>query len=289
MATSELQSSIAGAPERPLSAPPINGTNPPGAFLSANGSTPAGSSFSGPLSSSTLGVTGSSKAKGMQLGAHKSPNTSALEETLATENVLITAPGAWDDEDGGDLIDVAADTGDWSRSHVVCSTHIVCSRLPGDFARAPGAPELEKVYDPDAWGDMLDSGEHRPSGSSPPPAAMPNLSSFAPAPRKAVQTKPKPATPKAKANAAAKPLHSTPSGIVTPPSQTVRPAPSPAAIAPAGDADGWGDDSAWVDGSAEVTNSGPQTTPLSAMTKEEKAAEMARRKEERKQVWPMLI
>ncbi|KAG8984065.1 hypothetical protein FRB90_005587 [Tulasnella sp. 427] len=208
----------------------------------------------------------------MKLGGTR---TGSLVDELVEEAAPAgKAPGGWDDD--GDLIDVSADTGDWS-----------------EFAKAPDAPELEAVHDPDAWGDMLDSSS-KPTSPAPPPAAaaMPNLSTFAPAPRKAPATPAankikSPSTPQPKTVAAslAPPIHQqsrSPSlpNLSRAMSDNRTSSPAPAAVT----SDDWGDDdSTWKADDPGSTTAATPATPMAAMSKEEKAAEMARRREERKQ------
>ncbi|KAG9032349.1 hypothetical protein FS837_002764 [Tulasnella sp. UAMH 9824] len=264
LAATDLQSGIGGSVVSPPSQ--ANGTGdtlaPPGAFIS----TPSFSQAS-PSSVPT------SSSKGMKLGGNR---TGSLVDELAAEAApVVHAPGAWDDEGDDDLMDVNADGGDWS-----------------EFAKAPGAPELEAVHDPDAWGDMLDSSS-KPASPPPPVAALPNLSAFAPAPRKPAAS---PATAKSKSPSAPQPKAA--SSLVPPKQQQTRSSSVPRASRNASDAraaspahapeatDDWDNsDSAWKaeDSTAAPTAGTTPTTPLSAMSKEEKAAEMARRKEERKQ------
>ncbi|KIO30376.1 hypothetical protein M407DRAFT_155749 [Tulasnella calospora MUT 4182] len=211
----------------------------------------------------------------MKLGGNRAG--SLVDELAAEAAPVAHAPGAWDDEGDGDLMDVYADAEDWS-----------------EFAKAPGAPELEAVHDPDAWGDMLDLSSKSSSPPPPPPvAAMPNLSTFAPATRKPAAS---PAATKSKPPSTPQPK--TAPSLVPPIQQQTRSSSVPRlsrnasdsgvaspARAPEGTDDWDTSDSAWKaeDSTAGPTASATPTTPLSAMSKEEKAAEMARRKEERKQ------
>ncbi|KAG8905155.1 hypothetical protein FRC01_008449, partial [Tulasnella sp. 417] len=214
-----------------------------------------------------------SSSKGMKLGGNR-PG-SLVDELVAEAAPVVHAPGAWDDEDDDNLMDVNADAGDWS-----------------EFSKAPGAPELEAVHDPDGWGDMLDPSS-KPAPPPQPATAMPNLSAFAPAPRKPVA---KPAAVKSKPLSTPQPK-AAPS-LVPPVRQQTRSPSVPRSSLNASDAgtaspsrapattDDWDNsDSAWKadDSTTGPTASATPTTPLSAMSKEEKAAEMARRKEERKQ------
>lgn len=48
----------------------------------------------------------------MKLGGNRSG--SLVDELAAEAAPAVHAPGAWDDEDDGDLMDVTADGGDWS-------------------------------------------------------------------------------------------------------------------------------------------------------------------------------
>lgn len=191
-------------------------------------------------------------AKAMQLGAAKMP-TSALAAELEREAAASAGvPGGWGD---GDLMDVHADEGDW--------TGFVGARPGG----AAGTPNLgfEDFSAPaaaadDEWGALDDNagegqGDVDP-WAAPPPPAYPSLSTQTRKPAAAASLAPRaPATP-AKQLRAQTPVSSPPSQDVSRVSSPVPPAAAGSAAAPS----------------------------MAGMTKEEKAAEMARRKEERKQV-----
>lgn len=167
-------------------------------------------------------------------------------------------------------------------------------RLPvtGEFAAAPGTAQLEDQFDPDAWGAMLDQSE-QPAESSPPPTAtaLPNLSAFAPIIRKANTVSPfntpsKPSTSQGLAPPISNQSRSISAPALSAASQVATSPRSPARVAspPAKDADAW--DSNWTaEGDrTESASSAAGAASLAGMSKEEKAAEMARRREERKQV-----
>ncbi|KAG9031938.1 hypothetical protein FRB95_002074 [Tulasnella sp. JGI-2019a] len=265
LATSDLQTAIG---ERPNSAPPSSSTNGSTPTIQLNG----GLTSSIGASSSNAAV---SQTKGMQLGANKVPACSRLADELAAEarRGSSNVPGGWGDDDGAvDLIDVTADAGDWS-----------------EFASAPGAPQLEDVPDPEGWGDMLDPLEQTSGTATPkaPAPVMPNLSAFAPITRKAVVASPPP-KPKITQRSSSPALPVTRAGGMSSPSSknaVAQRGPSLPQTTAAEDGDNW--DNPW-DGaqSSEPANSGSvPTTPvasLAGMSKEDKAAEMARRREERK-------
>jgi len=208
----------------------------------------------------------------MQLGAHRASLAhSRLAEELASE-ASNSVPGGWDA--GDDLIDVAADAGDWS-----------------EFASAPGAPQMEASLDPEAWGDMLDATEQQPRETSPSPlSAMPNLSAFAPIARKA-------SAPVVVAKANIPPTSSSLSLPIAQPRSRSSPSllpsitaaspprkPSTTSVPEAQDTEGWDNTDGNWDGAESSSHAGSSAlVPLAGMSKEDKAAEMARRREERKQ------
>lgn len=144
---------------------------------------------------------------------------------------------------------------------------------------------------------MLDPTD-QPREASPPPPPMPNLSAFAPITRKPAapaQLKP-PKQPSSSSLAVPTPQTrsiSSPSLLgsakksVTPasPARTKSPV-VPTSPAPQ-DPDGWDDtDNAWKgdEPGSPANGSAAGAAPLAGLSKEDKAAEMARRREERKQV-----
>jgi len=99
-----------GAVERPTSAPPLDRqTNVMSGSLLTK---PTALPMASPAASSYSTPGPSTKAKAMQLGAHKLPDVviqSVLDDELVEGGAVF--PGAW----GDDLIDVNADTDDWSK------------------------------------------------------------------------------------------------------------------------------------------------------------------------------
>ncbi|KAG8898592.1 hypothetical protein FRB99_007336 [Tulasnella sp. 403] len=264
LATSDLQTTIGGGGIGEL--PSLNGNaTPKSTGFSPLGQTPA-IAVTSPFDTAVNGRS-APKPKGMQLG-HRT--TASLADEVAAE-AAAAVPGAWDDV-GDDLMDVAADAGDWS-----------------EFASAPDAPQMEAVHDPEAWGDMLDGSEQKTP--SPPPQVLPNLSSFAPAPRKAAiggssKTRVHAPVPKS----APKQTSSPPvpvRGATSPALPVTSPSPTPRSSTQLNrptDANGWDDsDSNWKVDDAVAPAQSSASAPLAGMSKEEKAAEMARRREERKQ------
>jgi len=228
-----------------------------------------------------------SKAKGLQLGATKqSLSKSSLAAELGLEAAAETGAGdVWGDE--GDLIDVNADAGDWSEplnvtSLVRWSPLTLYSNCLADFQSGPAPLELE-----DAWGDSLDqeSNEPAPTASTVASPALAHVARAAEPPRPPLnglpQHHPQPIKLQNSATAQRK---SPPVPTVHTPSAA---APSrPVALAIPGN---WNDD--FDDSSSPSPAPAPSSVvgSMAGMTKEEKAAEMARRREERKQVCKSML
>ncbi|KAG8864592.1 hypothetical protein FRB96_005096 [Tulasnella sp. 330] len=260
LATSDLQTTIGAAVERPNSAPPpssTNGSTPTVRLNSALNGSPSGSSSPAitKLASSTS-TSSLSKAKGMQLGSNKMERSRLVDQ-------------------------LAAEAGGGSPSTVP----------GGEFASAPGAPQLEDVADPEGWGDMLDpigtSRTSSPKASA--VTAMPNLSAFAPITRKAPVASPPP-KPKLTQTTSSLKLPVTPQRVSSPSplpddEDTATRMGSNVSKTTAQMGDDW--DHPWegAEGNGPVNSGSVPTTPstpLAGMSKEDKAAEMARRREERK-------
>lgn len=188
----------------------------------------------------------------MQLGAAKVP-TSALAAELEREAAAsMGAPGGWGE---GDLMDVNADEGDWNG--FVGARAGGASLTPNlgfeDFSTPAAAAD-------DEWG-ALDDGANAAGHDDPDPWAAPPAPSY---PSLSTQLR-KPAAP---APAVAK------AASLTTPSKQLRPQ-TPVSSPPSQDVSRVG---------SPVPPAAAATPSMAGMTKEEKAAEMARRKEERKLV-----
>jgi SCY1-like protein 1 len=280
LATADMQSTMNAAPglDQPTSAPPPSGgpsTLPkrpsPLPFMpTASTQNSTLSSPSVPHTSNTaMGLDTASRAKGMQLGASKVPASVAaaslaaqLEEEAAAEEGVEGNPWGTDD-----LIDINADEDDWSafESAPIPPTIVepkplsaVGYGLNGTTLR-DGTSSIPDQSD-DPWGGV-DSGNIGGMGSNPwnsdddpwrkdPTPTYPSLSTQ---PRNLVVTK-------SRATSVTSSQQSTPVSSPPPP-----------------ESDGW----------TEVEKKNPISTPvipnLASMSKGDKAAEMARRKEERKQ------
>ncbi|KAH8108102.1 hypothetical protein BXZ70DRAFT_36637 [Cristinia sonorae] len=234
LAAADLQStmsSVTGAALVPSAIAPLAGANglsglpPPPVPLQSTLSSPGSS-----LAAKSLGST--SAAKGMQLGANKTPISMIAHETdmswaeEAAAEAEANHSNSWGSDD---LMDVHADQDDWSA-----------------FESAPPAPvvglESFKEPDPDHWGDALADSQNFNTPASP--------------------TLPVPQHRKATWGTAATTIQ--------------RPI--------SAQSDAWSDGGRSDPGQSRVAS--PAQTPASSatgMSKEDKAAEMARRKEERKQ------
>ncbi|PIL34056.1 hypothetical protein GSI_03765 [Ganoderma sinense ZZ0214-1] len=223
-----VASTLGASIERPTSAPaahPGNG-NTLAPATSSTSSSSGGSKFGATRMQSDLGLaqgaTGTSKGKGMQLGATKLPASASSgipdwAEEAAAEVDTSSSTNPWGNDD---LMDVNADEDDWSAFETAAPAPPAAS-VPTDFG-------FGNVHLPDPWA--------------------------APAPKSPV---------------APQPLLST-VPRVTSPLASPRPASIARSITPS--------DS----GKADAATT-PAALSTAGMSKEEKAAEMARRKEERKQ------
>ncbi|KZT24267.1 ARM repeat-containing protein [Neolentinus lepideus HHB14362 ss-1] len=122
LVSADLQTAISSSPnlgiDRPISAPPPMTLNQPSGSSSVTRPSPlAVVSTPDVLRSSSLALGGASKAKGMQLGAHKAPASASvavfpteLEEEMSAAT-SIEAGNPWGNDD---LMDVNADDDDWS-------------------------------------------------------------------------------------------------------------------------------------------------------------------------------
>src|SRR6266404_4695739 len=192
------------------------------------------------------------RARGMQLGAHKSSVPGALPGGLAEAR--------W----GGDLMDVNADADDWSTYlYLPTYNHLICPTPADEFESGP--PESGSTNavglgwaasdDEDPWGAFEDP--------APPPVPIPVTELTSPAPTMATPARMHAARPARVAALSPSPSAASPRTI-----PSASPVPSESTV-------------------ALSTASSPaqaQAQSRVGMTKEEKAAEMARRKEERKQV-----
>ncbi len=194
------------------------------------------------------------RARGTQLGAHKSSVPGALPGGLAEAR--------W----GGDLMDVNADADDWSTYlYLPTYNHLICPTPADEFESAP--PESGSTNavglgwaasdDEDPWAAFEDP--------APPPIPIPVTELTSP---------PVPATPL--------PSIVTPARTLS--AQAARSS-RVAALSPSPSPRGTPQASPATSERATSPVASPASPPSTAgMTKEEKAAEMARRKEERKQV-----
>lgn len=245
------------------------------------------SAHSAPVMATITSSHGPSKAKGLQLGATKqSLNKSSLAAELEKEATAETGTGdAWGDE--GDLIDVNADAGDWSEplnvtSLLRWSPLTFYSNFSADFQSGPAPLELE-----DAWGDSLDQegNEPTPIATTVASPALAPVASAAESPRPPLnglpQHQPQPIKLQNSATAQRKspPVSTAHTPSAAAPSQ-------PVALAIPGN---WDDD--FDDSSSPSPARAPSSVvgSMAGMTKEEKAAEMARRREERKQVCKSML
>lgn len=188
----------------------------------------------------------------MQLGAHKTPQSAnaslaasiALEAEAEMEADGTDAFDAW----GGDLMDVHADEGDWSAFESAPSSSTAAAHRSAADRLGFDLPETSTGGDDDAWGDMNDSSATTDS----------RLAEFdAQTTYPALHLSPN-------INTASNPSRKVVSPVSTPRSLSPQPTPS----------------------SFSNTSSPPALhEPIAStagMSKEEKAAEMARRKEERR-------
>lgn len=261
LATSDLQTPMTQT-ARPPPSPVVNG-------ITAEHSAPAVPNTTRPQAPS--------KAKGLQLGATKQPLNKTAASSLAAElekeaAAEISGSDAWANE--GDLIDVNADAGDWSESLCLLFrlsplTHQAAQLA--DFQSGPLPLELE-----DTWGDSLDQEINEPASviiTAAPLVLAPAARTFTPSPR--VSSSPaqlaklqNPVIPQQKSSPA---VHAPPN-------------PAPSRSVALASPDDWDEDF------SESIPPSPAAAPSSVtgsgagMTKEERAAEMARRREERKQV-----
>ncbi|KAI5116981.1 hypothetical protein M0805_001592 [Coniferiporia weirii] len=211
-----------------------------------NGSGSGPSLLSNPtLSSPAVPTTSSGKSKGMQLGSGR-PSAKARAAAIAGDDGWGT----------GDLMDVNADEGDWTafESAPPASASVSAAALGFGEVSSFNTPMLN-VDESDDWGDM--GGGATDSGAS---AGAWGGDLFAPQPTHARAPSP---TPSASLKSKSPPAFAR----VVSPSVTMQQAhvvPRSAATSPS-------------------PTPPPSTPVLASMSKEEKAAEMARRKEERKQ------
>jgi hypothetical protein len=261
----------------------------------------------------SLGITSKpaavSKGKGLALGGKKTTLADALAaemadelgdawgEVSAAETTSTRHPNGGSRRTGGwnapgDLMDVNADQDDWSEQSLkalvtrnqadlvifqpplkvlllVCLAFVI--RKHGIHGTFP-EPTIDV-----AWGDTLDDTPATTPSPAPAPARTPNLSTRKSPPASASLAGPPPdlTNTKSPSRAASIPSSSAPpSRIGTPQIRT--------SISNDWDAD----DGGWSGAGGGEGNSGTKITAksLSAMSKEDKVAEMARRREERKQV-----
>ncbi|KAF8160923.1 hypothetical protein B0H34DRAFT_698710 [Crassisporium funariophilum] len=265
LATSDMQtpiSSVTGvAIDRPTSAPDASSLNSHiGEIAKPSFSTPIQSSLTVP------GSRGTSKGKGLQLGANKTPSSVAagiVAEQMVGEEAArsVTLEGEGNPWASDDLIDVHADDDDWSA-----------------FESAPANSLPQKVL---TMSSIVPTNDTNPSGfwmsasntqmswsshsigeaSSPQPPASPQSRKLSPVIQRAQSP-------------ISRPYSSQSSNPQTP--QT--------------EASGWEMNGGWD--TEETPSSTPSRAPnklsSAVMTKEEKALEMTRRKEERKQRIAML-
>ncbi|TFK53983.1 ARM repeat-containing protein [Heliocybe sulcata] len=237
LVSSDLQTAISSSPslgiDRPISAPPPVTLNAPSSSSNIARPSPlAAASTPDVLRPSSLALGGASKAKGLQLGAHKVP-ASASAAVFPTEledevnaATSIDANNPWGNDD---LMDVHADEDDWSAFET--APPIVEPKPVSIVATQSLRSSMVSAHNQDSsWDDF---------GM----AAVPALSS-------ASQNRKAPTSSRMKS-----PPRATPSPLsrVSSPAPAASPTPVSSAASTAG------------------------------MSKEEKAAELARRKEERKQ------
>lgn len=259
----QTASSLVATPptDRPMSAPP------PPAASGLNGSVAPKPPLASPAPSTVSAFAGDaprpSRAKGLQLGASKQPVSLAAQIAAADEDDDGEIEDAW----GGDLMDVTADEGDWSAC-ACAETRPHLTRYAAEFESAP--VQADEVDNP--WAEAA--------------AAPPSLSLSQP-PR----PKPRPAPVFASAAAAAPKPTPAPAVVQQPvrASAVARAARPAVASPPAPKAsDGWG--ASWGDEDDDAGSIPPEPAeaeppvPAALLSKEDKAAEMARRREERKQV-----
>jgi SCY1-like protein 1 len=213
------------------------------------------------------GLGAPSSSKGMQLGGHKALASAAIADDIAASEGLDGNPWGTDD-----LMDVNADQDDWSESLKIATEFLsVTSAFAGAFESAPAVVVAPKRASPIGLGFTSLATEN---GKSPPPAQGMKEPSEAKTPNVLIagcsaaivagKSRQEPLSPSALGTDAWDLAVTPPGSWIDSPaaSNTSRPSPvqSP--------------------GHAEQEPK-PSTAGIS---KEEKAAEMARRKEERKQV-----
>ncbi|KZV89649.1 hypothetical protein EXIGLDRAFT_140013 [Exidia glandulosa HHB12029] len=258
----QTASSLVASPplDRPMSAPP-----PPSGLNGSVSAAPKPPLASPALSTSSAfaGAPKPSRAKGLQLGASKQPASLAAQIAAADDDADGAAiEDAW----GGDLMDVTADEGDWTAF---------------ESAPLPAADEDDDGFD-NPWAEAAAA------------AAPPSLSLTQPPKPKA---KPKPAAHTFASSApvpAFKPI--TPPVVHAPVkasaiARVARPAvasPSPPKPKNDGWGESWGDNDDADDGGIppEPAEPEPASAATPPLTKEDKAAEMARRREERNGLRP---
>lgn len=121
LATSDLQTPMAELP-RPQPTPITNGVH---------------STLSAPSVPTSTRPTATPKAKGLQLGASKQPLSKAASSSLAVElekeaAAEVGGGDAWADD--GDLMDVNADQGDWSKSSFIGAQALSDAGVPNFLA-----------------------------------------------------------------------------------------------------------------------------------------------------------
>jgi hypothetical protein len=258
-------------------------------------STPALSTSVISPSSRTTTTSTITKSLSLQLDATKKQNrlfnqgelastgggSSSLAEQLEQEAAAdMGGKNTWEEE-GEDLMDVNADADDWSEfvGDTVDRDDEVFWRSTGAFQSAPPASVLD-----DAWGDSLDqdSAEPTPTVSRtlsplpPPTVTLPRATAPQNAPSLRVNMMSTAVSDLPK-------IQPTANSTDTPGKSTLPKAPAPSLPIPGG----WEYNSADFDSpSSSTISSAPSTAPgsMAGMSKEEKMAEMARRREERKQV-----
>ncbi|KAK7057436.1 kinase domain-containing protein [Favolaschia claudopus] len=223
LAPKDMQSNLtaASAIDRPTSAPgPVGGSSASIDMFQPMDAAGIKSGVSTPTHS---------KAKAMQLGAHKVPASvaaAAMVEQLAEEAAAAEGDGnPWGNDD---LIDVNADDDDWSAFET------------GQPSVTSNGTDESQVIPSDAPWNSIQTDNAVWGISSRPEPSKRGISS--------------PGIP-------------TPIASPPPPEET----------------GGWDNVGAWEESSAKRPSVVPSTQPAVVLTKEEKAAEMARRKEERKQ------
>ncbi|TFK44506.1 hypothetical protein BDQ12DRAFT_673119 [Crucibulum laeve] len=257
LATSELQSAMSPGIDRPISAPA-----PPGGFpLDSHIGELRKPSFAATTSTPTTPVTNSasiSKARGLQLGATKQP-ASALADRLAAEAAAINSGETTNPWGNDDLIDVNADEGDWSAfesAPVVIEPKPISASNGGLPSVLNGSKSPRQSTDIDPWNNSSSQPESLHADPwQDTQASFPTLSVQ---PRKTSSNIRRTQSPAS-------------SGRLTPVSS-----PQPVRT-------GWDDASSWDDSEMAVSPVPLVIPSMAGMSKEEKAAEMIRRKEERKQ------